>query len=423
MNPATNTNIDTPGKAQTLTTEDGKGLIKAWVNGVSFDSRAQEQVRNAASMPFIHKWIAVMPDVHVGMGATVGSVIPTKKAIIPAAVGVDIGCGMMAVETSLKASDLPDDLKHIRNLIESACPHGFVSNGKANQAKGGWKEIPKDIAASWAGSDLDKGFARLAAKYPQMVGKKNPPAQLGSLGGGNHFIEICLDERQHVWIMLHSGSRGIGNMIGRFFIELARRDMEKTISNLPDRNLAYFSENTEHFDDYFEAVNWAQAYARSNRQTMMKNVINILQEKGRLPKFSLGEMAVNCHHNYVERETHFGKEVLVTRKGAVRAGKGELGIIPGSMGARSFIVRGKGNQDSFCSCSHGAGRAMSRTEAKRRYSVEDQIQATQGVECRKGKSVIDEIPMAYKDIEAVMAAQSDLVDIVHTLKQVVCVKG
>lgn len=406
-----------------LSNEDGKGLVKAWTKGVAFEDGAQRQVKNAANMPFIFKWIAVMPDVHQGIGATVGSVIPTKNAIIPAAVGVDIGCGMMAVQTSLNANDLPDDLKGIRTIIEEACPHGFYSNKRAGHNKGGWREsrVPEAVKDRWQG--LDSGYKELTEKHSRILGNKHPMTQIGSLGGGNHFIELCLDEADRVWIMLHSGSRGIGNKIGRYFIELARKDMEKWMLNLPDKDLAYFPEGTDHFDEYFSAVSWAQNYARANREVMMLNIISALKEYSGLPEFSTDKMAVNCHHNYVERENHFGENVLVTRKGAVRAGKGDLGIIPGSMGARSYIVRGKGNEDSFCSCSHGAGRVMSRTAAKKKYTVEDQIQATEGVECRKDAAVIDEIPMAYKDIDSVMKAQSDLVDIVHTLKQVVCVKG
>ena len=406
-----------------LSNSDGKGLIKAWTKGVPFEPEALKQVRNAASMPFIHKWIAVMPDVHKGMGATVGSVIPTKGAIIPAAVGVDIGCGMMAVQTSMDANDLPDDLKKVRNIIEEACPHGFYTNKRAGHNKGGWNEnkIPTVVKDKWTA--LDKGFKRIEEKHSKVSVNKHPISQIGSLGGGNHFIEICLDEADRVWIMLHSGSRGIGNRIGRYFIELARKDMEKWMLNLPDRDLAYFPEGTDHFDEYFAAVSWAQDYARANREAMMINIVDALKKYSSLPEFTTDKMAVNCHHNYVERESHFGENVLVTRKGAVRARKGDLGIIPGSMGARSYIVRGKGSEESFCSCSHGAGRVMSRTAAKKKYTVKDHIKATEGVECRKDSAVIDEIPMAYKDIDAVMEAQKDLVEIVHTLKQVVCVKG
>ena len=328
---------------------------------------------------------------------------------------------MMAVETSLTASNLPDDLKGIREVIERACPHGDFSSRAAGHKSGGWKQAPALVEDSWKA--VENGYKKITEKHPKVATKRHPALQIGSLGGGNHFIEVCLDENDQVWIMLHSGSRGIGNRIGRQFIELARKDMQKWMINLPDKDLAYFPEGTDHFDDYIDAVHWAQDYARINRETMMKNIIANLQLSGRLPQFSTGDMAVNCHHNYVEKENHYGENVFVTRKGAVRARAGELGIIPGSMGARSFIVRGKGNEESFCSCSHGAGRTMSRTAAKKKYSIEDQIAATEGVECRKDAGVIDEIPMAYKDIDAVMDAQKDLVEIVHTLKQVVCVKG
>ena len=404
-----------------LSDKKGKGLVKAWTKGVQFDEKAVQQVRNTASMPFIHKWVAVMPDVHLGLGATIGSVIPTKGAIIPAAVGVDIGCGMMAVQTSLTANDLPDDLREMRTVIEAACPHGVFSNKRANHERGGWRETPQNVTQAW--SALDAQFKVIIDKHPKPMTRRHPMNQLGSLGGGNHFIEVCLDEKGRVWFMLHTGSRGIGNRIGSYFIEKAREEMQRWMLNLPDKDLAYFPEGTNHFDDYIEAVGWAQAYAKSNREIMMSNLISAIKKAKIVQEFTTDKMAVNCHHNYVERENHYGENVLVTRKGAVRARKGELGIIPGSMGACSFIVRGKGNEESFCSCSHGAGRVMSRTEAKRRYTVKDQQQATEGVECRKDSGVIDEIPMAYKDIDAVMKAQSSLVDIVHTLKQVVCVKG
>lgn len=406
---------------QVLSNDDGQGLVKAWTDGVPFEEGAKRQVQNTAKMPFIHKWVAVMPDVHQGLGATIGSVIPTKDAIIPAAVGVDIGCGMMAVETSMNARDLPDNLKGVREVIERACPHGDFSSRAAGHKNGGWKEAPALAEDTW--KNIEDDYKKIIAKYPKAATKRNPALQIGSLGGGNHFVEVCLDEKDQVWIMLHSGSRGIGNRIGRTFIELARKDMQKWMINLPDKDLAYFPEGTDHFNDYIDAVHWAQNYARLNRETMMKNIIGGLQLSGRLPQFTTGKMAVNCHHNYVEKENHYGENVFVTRKGAVRARKGELGIIPGSMGARSYIVRGKGNEESFCSCSHGAGRTMSRTAARRKYSVEDQVAATEGVECRKDVGVIDEIPMAYKDIDSVMKAQQDLVEVVHTLKQVVCVKG
>ncbi len=394
--------------------------VKSWTRGVAFEEGARKQVVNAARMPFIHKWVAVMPDVHQGIGATVGSVIPTKGAIIPAAVGVDIGCGMMAVQTSLKAEDLPDDLAPMRNAIEMAVPHGF-SSAHRDHHKGGWdRNVPAAVTRNWA--ELEAGHKAIIQRHP-ILKNANSMKQLGSLGGGNHFIEICLDEADRVWIMLHSGSRGIGNKIGSFFIEMAREDMRSIMANLPDRDLAYFPEGTEHFKEYVEAVEWAQRFAALNRETMMEHIIAALGRCKGIPPFQAKIQAVNCHHNYVSREHHYGADIFVTRKGAVSAREGQLGIIPGSMGARSFIVRGKGNPESFHSCSHGAGRLMSRTEAKRRFTVEDHIRATEGVECRKDAEVIDETPAAYKPIDAVMEAQKDLVDIVHTLKQIVCVKG
>jgi tRNA-splicing ligase RtcB len=393
--------------------------IKAWTRGVPVEAEAKQQLMNIAQMPFIYRWIAVMPDVHLGKGATVGSVIPTKQAIIPAAVGVDIGCGMMAVRTSLNASDLPDDLHPLRSLIEAAVPHGRTDNGGRND-RGAWRNLPARNAETWA--QLEPVYSQIVSKHPKL-GRGNDSNHLGTLGTGNHFIEICLDEADHVWIMLHSGSRGVGNRIGQFFIELAKEDMRKWMIHLPDRDLAYLPEGTDHFNDYVKAVHWAQKYAMTNRELMMALVIDALRGSKDLPPFEADVEVVNCHHNYVAVEEHYGERVFVTRKGAVRAGRDDMGIIPGSMGAKSFIVRGKGNPESFESCSHGAGRAMSRTEAKRRFTLDDHARATAGIECRKDKDVIDETPAAYKSIEKVMEAQSDLVDVVHTLRQVVCVKG
>ena len=401
---------------EVLNVEGGRH-VKMWTRGVPVDEQAKSQLTNIARMPFVHSHLAVMPDVHVGKGATVGSVIATKGAIIPAAVGVDIGCGMMAVQTTLKAKDLPDSLAALRARIERAVPHGSVTvKGRAH--KGSWGNTPDSVATRW--KPLEARHEAIIAKYPRLKNKE-PHKQLGTLGGGNHFIEVCLDTEQTVWVMLHSGSRGIGNLIGQLFIELARKDMKKHFINLPDRDLAYLVEGTDHFDDYVEAMTWAQDYAAENRRSMMDAVLRVLREE--LRAFQLGEVAVNCHHNYCTHETHNGSDLIVTRKGAVSAKQGELGIIPGSMGARSYIVRGLGNPESFESCSHGAGRVMSRTAAQKRFTVEDHIAATEGVECRKDKDVIDETPAAYKDIDAVMAAQRDLVEIAYTLKQVVCVKG
>ena len=393
--------------------------IKAWTRGVPFEAQAQQQLMNLSQLPFVHKWIAVMPDVHLGKGATIGSVVPTVGAVIPAAVGVDIGCGMMAVRTSLQAGDLPEQLKGIRTAMEEAVPHGRSSRGRGSRDKGAWGQVPADVANAWG--PLSKTFDELCTKHPVLKNTNNV-VHLGTLGTGNHFVELCLDEHDSVWVMLHSGSRGVGNRIGTYFIERARKEMERFQIRLPDRDLAYLPEGTDGFADYVEAVEWAQAYARVNRRVMMERVIRALTRVLKRP-FNARREAVNCHHNYVNREVHFGQEVLVTRKGAVSAREGELGIIPGSMGARSFIVRGLGNAESFHSCSHGAGRVMSRSRAKQLVSLDEHIKATEGVECRKDEGVIDETPAAYKDIDAVMEAQKDLVEVVYTLKQIVCVKG
>ena len=396
--------------------DPGAVPIKLWTRGVPLEDEARDQLRNIAKLPFIHRWIAVMPDVHLGKGATVGSVVPTIGAIIPAAVGVDIGCGMIAARTSLVASDLPDNLAGVRSAIERAVPHGRTVGPRD---KGAWENAPQLSVEGW--SQLVSDFEKICERHPRLK-KTNNLNHLGTLGTGNHFIEICLDEEQRVWFMLHSGSRGVGNAIGTYFIELAKKEMQRWMINLPDKDLAYLPEGSEHYADYVFAVDWAQRYARMNREIMMRHVVEAVRKV--IPKpFEAQAEAVNCHHNYVQMEHHFGKHVHVTRKGAVSARKGELGIIPGSMGAKSFIVRGLGNEDSFCSCSHGAGRVMSRTAAKKLISLEDHIKATAHVECRKDADVVDESPAAYKPIDAVMAAQEDLVEIVHTLRQVVCVKG
>ncbi len=376
--------------------------------------QAIDQLINIANLPIVHHHVAAMPDVHVGIGATVGSVIPTLNAVIPAAVGVDIGCGMNAVRTSLKANDLPDSLYEVRRQIEKRIPVGF-----------NWHS--RTVVNRSTVNGLDKPLDDIINKHPaimKMMKNFNHTwhRQLGTLGGGNHFIELCLDENDDVWIMLHSGSRGVGNVIGRYFINLAKKDMQKHQQHLPDVNLSYFAEGSTHFADYVFAVNWAQEYAWLNRQEMMKLVVCALKAS-KLPDFRLTKKAINCHHNYISHETHYGEKVYITRKGAIRAGSGELGIIPGSMGAKSYIVEGLGSAASFCSCAHGAGRKMSRTEAKRTFNTKDLLDQTQGVECRKDKGMLDEIPSAYKDIDQVMLNQQDLVSVVHTLKQVVCVKG
>jgi tRNA-splicing ligase RtcB len=404
-----------------LMSAEGSVPVKMWTGGVPVEKEAKAQLANTAKMPFIYKHIAVMPDVHLGKGSTIGSVIPTLGAIIPAAVGVDIGCGMMAAKTTLNARDLPDNLGPLRSAIERAIPHGMTpkTRGYKGRDEGSWQNPPSAVDAAWA--QLKDEFDVICQKTPKLKNTNNY-RHLGTLGSGNHFVEVCLDEQGAVWFMLHSGSRGVGNAIGSHYIELAQQDMRTHIASLPDKDLAYLEEGTQHYEDYVQAVGWAQKFARMNREVMMQNLIASVRKVITKP-FETHVEAVNCHHNYVQKERHFGKDVLITRKGAVSAREGELGIIPGSMGAKSFIVRGKGNPESFNSCSHGAGRTMSRNEAKRRFTLEDQVRATQGVECRKDVNVIDEIPMAYKDIDAVMYAQRDLVEVVHTLKQVVCVKG
>ncbi|MEZ4391822.1 MAG: RtcB family protein [Polyangiales bacterium] len=398
---------------------EGGVPVRAWVHGVEMELEAEAQLRRVAAMPFVHKHVAVMPDVHAGKGATVGSVIATKAAIIPAAVGVDIGCGMIAVRTSLTASSLPDDLKGLRSAIERAVPHGRTDNGARND-RGAWRDVPAAVAAAWEG--LRAGYEEVVADCPR-VGRGVTAEHLGTLGTGNHFIEVCLDESDAVWVMLHSGSRGVGNRIGSNYIERAKAEMRRWFIALPDADLAYLPEGSEHFAGYLRALSWAQHFAATSRELMLAATLRAMRDAGVLPPFEATLEAVNCHHNYVSVERHYGERVYVTRKGAVRAGEGELGIIPGSMGARSYIVRGKGNAESFSSCSHGAGRKMSRTAARKAFSLEDHARATAGVECRKDEDVIDETPLAYKDIDAVMRAQDDLVEVAHTLKQVLCVKG
>jgi tRNA-splicing ligase RtcB len=390
---------------------EGRVPVKVYTGEIEAAARAQ--LVNISRLPIVHHHVAAMPDVHLGIGATVGSVIPTVRAIIPAAVGVDIGCGMMAARLSLSGNELDEtSLKKVFNQVSRDVPVGF------DQHK------DRDVRAH-AARRFEKGLRRILERHPSIEKRKGKTTswvhQLGTLGGGNHFIEVCLDEANRVWVMLHSGSRGIGNAIGSYFIELAKRDAERNQIQLPDRDLAYFPEGAEHFDDYVEAVGWAQDYARANREEMMDLVLEAMRRH--LPPFGVTEEAVNCHHNYVERERHFGEDVWLTRKGAIRARPGDLGIIPGSMGARSYIVRGKGSAESFQSCAHGAGRRMSRNAAQKAFKVEDLIRQTEGVVCRKDKRVLDEIPGAYKDIDEVMANQSDLVEVVHTLKQVICIKG
>lgn len=385
--------------------------VKIFTTDIEDD--AIHQLRNLAQLQFVHSHIAVMPDVHVGKGATVGSVIPTKQAIIPSAVGVDIGCGMNAVRLSLKAQQLPDNLAKIRSAIEAKVPVGFNQHQSITVKMSTLDPLAKRLKRI---TDKHKGLLKMLRNFERTWAK-----QIGTLGGGNHFIELCLDENQDVWVMLHSGSRGIGNCIGEYFITLAKKEQQSRFGHVPDRDLAYFAEGSNSFDDYLEAVRWAQDYALENRREMMRLIINVLQRE--LPHFTVTKEAINCHHNYVSEENHFGENVYVTRKGAISAYEGELGIIPGSMGAKSYIVKGKGNHESFCSCSHGAGRRMSRGKAIRYFNLEDLKTQTLGVECRKDKGVMDEIPQAYKDIDEVIANQQDLIEVVHTLKQVLCIKG
>ena len=390
---------------------EGRVPVKIYTQEV--EPAARQQLVNISRLPIVHHHVAAMPDVHLGIGATVGSVIPTVKAVIPAAVGVDIGCGMIAARLSLTEKDLDEKaLTKVFNQISRDVPVGFEQHDE--------RDVRTDAVRGFS-----RGLRKIKDKHPgidKRVGKNSDwTRQLGTLGGGNHFIEVCIDESGGVWVMLHSGSRGIGNAIGSYFIELAKKDAERNNVQLPDRDLAYFPEGAKHFDDYVEAVQWAQDYARANREEMMDLVIEAMRRH--LPAFEVTRQAVNCHHNYVQRERHYGEDVWVTRKGAIRAGEGELGIIPGSMGARSYIVRGKGSAESLQSCAHGAGRRMSRNAAQKSFSLEDLQKQTEGVICRKDKGVIDEIPGAYKNIDEVMANQSDLVDVVHTLKQVLCVKG
>ncbi len=396
-----------------------KGVpIHAWVEGVAFDAGAEQQLRRLAEIPVVGPFVAVMPDVHVGKGATVGSVVPTRSAILPAAVGVDIGCGMIAQRTTLRANDLPSDLAPLREAIERRIPHGRTPGSRD---KGSWHDLPKLVEKVWR-DHLKEEFSWLSEKHPT-IAKGNTFVHLGTLGTGNHFVEVCLDEADDVWVMLHSGSRGVGNLIGQYFIEKARNEALRLDRRLPDRDLAWLDRGTEVFDDYVRAVSWAQRFAKESRAIMLTSAIEALRGWGKLPPFETRDVAVNCHHNYVAEETHFGEKLLVTRKGAVRAGEGDLGIIPGSMGTRSYIVRGKGNANALHSCSHGAGRVHSRTKARELFSVADHEEATRGIECRKDEGVIDETPLAYKPIDAVMKAQEDLVDIVHELRQVLCVKG
>ncbi|MEB3230192.1 MAG: RtcB family protein [Leptolyngbyaceae bacterium] len=380
--------------------------ILTWANH-ELESQELQMAKNVASLPFVFKHVALMPDVHLGKGALVGSVVATKDALVPAAVGVDIGCGMCAIQTSFVADQLEGKLKAIRKDIEAAIPVGFEAN----------KEIEKSVY-NWQGW---KTFKHLHAKVQHLETKALK--QMGSLGGGNHFIEVCLDEADKVWLMLHSGSRNIGNMLAKNHISTAKNLAKLAQTKLPDPDLSYFVAGTPEFNAYWHDLQWAQDYARFNRDVMMQRFKKIVEKHLAGGKATRPLLSVNCHHNYAEKEIHFDESVYVTRKGAVRARTDDYGIIPGSMGAKSYIVKGKGNHDSYCSCAHGAGRQMSRTKAKRMFTVDDLVKQTEGIECRKDPGVLDEIPAAYKPIEQVMENQADLVEVVATLRQVVCVKG
>ncbi|KAG5469327.1 hypothetical protein LSCM1_02542 [Leishmania martiniquensis] len=438
--------FEAPSNYEVMSNPSSPVEVRVWRKGVEVERTAADQLHRISQMSahIIPAPVAVMPDVHSGIGCTVGLVLPTVHAIIPACVGVDIGCGMIAVETSLTAEDLPSSLEDLRLAIELGVPHGRTHGGRSAADAGSWRNgVPTNVQQVWK-KHLADGFEELCRRQAH-IEKTNNLNHLGTLGTGNHFIELCLDDqqpRQHVWVMLHSGSRGVGNRIGSVFIELAKKEMEARMIHLPDADLAYLEEGTEHFSDYIFAVEWAQRYAWWNRQVMLDAVLAAMRECITTP-FTTVKAAVNCHHNYVERiripvreqlphdcaahppsrETLREQDVWLTRKGATSARMGELAVIPGSMGARSYIVRGKGSVASYCSCSHGAGRRYSRGEARRRFTVADHEAATVGIECRKDSGVLDETPAAYKSIGAVMAAQDDLVEIVTVLQQVLCVKG
>ncbi len=380
--------------------------VLSWANH-QLEGKEMQMAKNVASLPFVYKHVALMPDVHLGKGALVGSVIATKDAVIPAAVGVDIGCGMAALKTPFQASQLEGKLKKIRQDIEANIPVGFNENKSADKKVTNWQ--------GWKNFNiLHSGVQRLESKALK---------QMGSLGGGNHFIELCLDTDNYVWLMLHSGSRHIGNKLAECHISTAKELAKLADMKLPDPDLSYFVAGTPEFEAYWRDLQWAQNYARTNRDVMMSRFKAIVEKHLGGGKQTKPLMMVNCHHNYAVKETHFDEEVYVTRKGAVRASESDYGIIPGSMGTKSYIVKGKGNHDSFCSCSHGAGRKMSRSKAKKMFTQQDLIQQTEGIECRKDTGVIDEIPSAYKSIDEVMEQQKDLVEIVATLRQVICVKG
>lgn len=395
---------------------DGKQRVpvKIWSQIETVEPAAIQQLRNVASLPFVFKHVSAMPDVHSGIGSTVGSVVATKGAVVPALIGVDIGCGMMAVRLGIPLNILKDKAKEIRSSIERSVPVGKNSHKTVSDSVREWSRW-KDTQHLYATANHKRGADSLIATAMN---------QMGTLGGGNHFIELCEDTEGHCWVMLHSGSRNIGKSLAEIHIDRAKADMKRMFISLPDPDLAYYAEDTDFYNQYMYDLQWAQDYAFANRKRMMQLILRDISYaigwQGMPVPYS---SEVNCHHNYASRENHYGENVLITRKGAVRAREGDLGIIPGSMGTRSYIVRGLGNVESFHSCSHGAGRKMSRTEAKRRFTVADLIAQTDGIECRKDEDVIDEIPGAYKSIDEVMENQKDLVEVVAQLKQFLCIKG
>ncbi len=398
----------------------GDRIIKGWHDGVKVEEKALDQLRNLSKLPFIYKWVASMADIHWGNGSAVGTILPTLGAIVPSAVGVDLGCGMIAVNTGLRREDFGGNLGYLRERIEKAVPCGRSDNGGPRDI-GAWGEVPDHIMRVWA-DEFSMEYLEIIAKHPG-AHAKNTVTQLGTLGTGNHFIELSATEAGEVWIVLHSGSRGLGNKIGSYFTGLAKELCAKWFIDLPDPELAYLPAKSEEFQDYLKAVHFAQRFALVNRKIMLKATMDAVSNFLGKPILLEESDIINCHHNYVAWEHHYGKNVLVTRKGAVRAQDGDRGIIPGSMGARTYIVKGLGNPESFCSCSHGAGRAMGRNEAKRTFTVEQHAAATTGVECDKTADTLDETPNCYKPIEDVMRAQADLVTPLVALKQFLCVKG
>ncbi len=404
----------------TVISEPGRALVKAWVEGVPVEEGVWKQVANLAAVPGVER-IALMADCHIGNGACVGSAILTHDIVIPAAVGVDIGCGMIAAPLNLTRTDLPQSLAELRAVIEAHIPVGRTNNGQKGD-RGAWGEPPADVMETWNGK-LETAYTAMIERYPIMT---HPfvTNHLGTLGTGNHFIELCVEQggTERLWMMLHSGSRGIGNKVGVGFTKLAQVECKRWHVELPDPELAFLPRGTDLFRDYLAYANWAQGYAWQSRLIMFNRLLDGVRQVN--PEAAiLGDELVHCHHNYVAEERHFGQNALLTRKGAVNAERGRMGIIPGSMGARSYITRGLGNPEALMTSSHGAGRVMSRNAARKAISMEEHIAAVAGVECRLDKDVIDESPAAYKPIDAVILAQRDLTEVVHTLKQIVCVKG